>query len=115
MNMALLEKVRCMLSNTCLSKYFWAEALVYACNLVNKLFVCDREFKTPLEAWSEKVAQDFDLLRIFGCSVYYHIKEDKLDPRAKKSVSVGFKKGLKRYKIWDLKDKKFIRSRDCHI
>ena len=25
---------------------------------------------------------------------------------------IGFKKGVKSYKIWDLKDKKFILSRD---
>jgi len=35
MNMTILEKVRCMLSNTSISKYFWAEALAYACYLVN--------------------------------------------------------------------------------
>ena len=32
--------------------------------------------------------------------------------RAKKGVLVGFKKNVKGYKIWDLKDKKFILSRD---
>ena len=37
MNMTLLEKVRCMLSNNSISKYFWAEALAYACYLVNRL------------------------------------------------------------------------------
>jgi len=40
------------------------------------------------------------------------VKEDKLDPRAKKHVFVGFKKSVKSYKIWDLKDKKIILSRD---
>jgi len=35
-----------------------------------------------------------------------------LDPRAKKDVFIGFKKGVKCYKIWDPKDKKFILSRD---
>ena len=34
MNMTLLEKARCMLSNAGLSKNFWAEALAYACYLV---------------------------------------------------------------------------------
>jgi len=52
------------------------------------------------------------LLRVFECPAYYHIKEDKLDPRAKKRVFVGFKRGIKGYKIWDPKDKKFILSRD---
>ena len=39
-------------------------------------------------------------------------KKDKLDPRAKKGVLVGFKKGVKSYKIWDPKYKKFIFCRD---
>ena len=37
MNMSLLEKVWCMLSNTGISKFFWAKALAYTCYLINKL------------------------------------------------------------------------------
>ena len=47
-----------------------------------------------------------------GCPTYYHIKEDKLDPRARKCVLIGFKKGVKGYKIWDPNDRKFILSSD---
>jgi len=49
---------------------------------------------------------------VFGYSAYYHIKEDKLDPRAKTGVFIGIKKGVKVYKIWDPKDKKCIMSSD---
>ena len=41
-----------------------------------------------------------------------HVKDDKLDPRAKKGVFVGFKRGIKGFKIWDPTDNKFILSRD---
>jgi len=68
--------------------------------------------KTPLEAWSRKVTQDYDLLRVFECPAYYHIKEDKLDPITKKGVFVRFKKSVKGYKIWVPKENKFILSRD---
>jgi len=88
-----------MLSDARLSKKIWAEALAYACYLVNRLPSFAIGGKTPLKVWSGKAAQDYDSLRVFGCSAYYHIKEDKLDPRAKKSVFVGFKKGVKGYKI----------------
>ena len=116
MNRTLLEKVRCMLSNTGLSENFWAEALAYACYLVNRLPSSAIGGKTPIEVWSEKIAPDCDLLRVFGCLAYYHVKEDKLDPRAKKGLFVGFKKGIKENKIWDPKDMKFIFSRErCHI
>jgi len=85
---------------------------VYACYLVNRLSSSAIGDKTSLKAWSGKVAKDYDLLRVFGCLAYYHVKEDKLDPRAKKCVLVGIKKGIKGYKIWDPKDKKFILSRN---
>jgi len=101
-----------MLSNAGLPKKFWAEALGYACHLVNRLPSSAIGGKTPLEAWSGKAAVDYDLLRVFGCPAYYHVKEDKLDPRAKKGVFVGFKRGTKGFKIWDQKDNKFILSRD---
>jgi len=41
------------------------------------------------------VAEEYDSLWVFGCPAYYHIKEDKLDPRARKCVFVRFKKGVK--------------------
>ena len=84
-----------MLSNASISKSFWAELLAYACHLVNRLPSSAIGGKTPLDVWSGKVAQDYDS----GGLAYYHVKEDKLDPRAKKSVFVGFKKAVKGYKV----------------
>jgi len=59
-----------------------------------------------------QIAPDYDLLRVFGCPAYFHVKEDKLDPRVKKGLFIEFKKGIKGYKIWDPKDMNFIFSRD---
>ena len=101
-----------MLFNTGLSKYFLAEALMYACYLVNKWSLSTIGGKTLLKAWSKKVTQYYDLLRVFDCLDYYYVKENKLDPRKNKGVFVGFKKGVKSYKIWDSKDKKFILRKD---
>ena len=69
---------------------------VYICILPceHVVVVCDRG-KTPLEVWSGKTAADYDFLRVFGCPAYYHVKDDKLDPRVKKGVFVSFKKGIK--------------------
>jgi len=112
MNNTLLGKLRCMLSNASLPKYSWAEALAYACYLFNRLSSSVIGGKTLLEAWSERVAQDYDSLHVFESPTYYHIKEDKLGPRARKIVFMGFKKGVKCYKFWYLKDKKFVLSRN---
>ena len=43
---------------------------------------------------------------------YYHVKKDTLDPRANKAVFLGFKRGVKGYKLWDPKDKKIVVSGD---
>ena len=51
MNRTLLEKVRCMLSNTELSISFWAEVLAYAWHLIN-MSSSAIEGKTPFEVWS---------------------------------------------------------------
>ena len=90
-----------MYVNVGLPKKFWAETLAYACYLVNRLPLFVIGGKTPLKVWSEKATQDYDSLRVFGYPTYYHIKEDKLDPRMRKCVFVGFKKSVKGYKIWD--------------
>ncbi|KAH9733924.1 retrovirus-related pol polyprotein from transposon TNT 1-94-like protein [Citrus sinensis] len=112
MNRTLLEKVRCMLSNAGLDKKFWAETVSYASHLVNRLPSAVIGGKTPMEMWSGKHAQDYDSLRIFRCPAYYHVKDGKLNSRARKAIFVGFKGGVKGFKLWDLEDKKFVCSRD---
>ncbi|KAH9764080.1 hypothetical protein KPL70_001401 [Citrus sinensis] len=112
MNRTLLEKVLYMLSNAGLDKKFWAEIVSYASHLINRLPSAAIGGKTPMEMWSGKHAQDYDSLRIFGCPAYYHVKDSKLDLRARKAIFVGFKGGVKGFKLWDLEDKKFVCSRD---
>ncbi|KAH9679174.1 CCHC-type domain-containing protein [Citrus sinensis] len=93
-NHTLLEKVRCMLSNTDLDKKFWAETVSYASHLVNWLPSAAIGGKTPMEMWSGKHAQDYDSLRIFGCPAYYHVEDGKQDPRARKTIFVRFKASM---------------------
>ena len=101
-----------MLSNAGLGKEFWAEALVYACHLVNRLPSTAIGGKTPLEKWSGKPATDYDSLHVFSSTAYYHVKESKLDPRAKKTIFMGITYGVKGYCLWCPETKKVIFSRD---
>ena len=112
LNRSLLEKIRCLLSQSGLEKIFWAEALTYASHLINRLPSSAIEGKTPMEMWSGKPAHDYDQLKVFGCPAYYHVRTDKLEPRARKAIFVGFKRGVKGYKLWDPVDKKIVLSRD---
>jgi len=66
---------------------------------LNKLSSSAIRGKTLMKVWSGEDAQHYDSLRIFRCPAYYHVKEDKLDPRAKKEVLLEFKRGVKGYKI----------------
>ena len=112
MNRTLLEKVRCMLSNVGLGKQFWVEAVMYASHLINRLPSAALNGKTPLEVWSGKPINDYDTLHMFGSTAYYHVKESKLDPRAKKALFMGVTSGVKGYRLWCIFLKKIISSRD---
>ncbi|KAH9687281.1 hypothetical protein KPL70_014707 [Citrus sinensis] len=58
MNQTILEKVQCMLSNAGLGKEFWAEAVVYACHLINRLPSTAIEGRTPMEMWIDSQEDD---------------------------------------------------------
>ncbi|KAH9669391.1 hypothetical protein KPL70_021769 [Citrus sinensis] len=93
-------------------KKFWAKAVSYASHLINRLPSVAIGGKTTMKMWFGKYAQDYDSLRIFGCPAYYHVKDGKLDPCARKTIFVEFKSGVKGFKLWDFEDKKFVSSRD---
>ncbi|KAH9761919.1 Integrase catalytic domain-containing protein [Citrus sinensis] len=112
MNRTILEKVRCMLSNAGLGKEFWAEAVVYACHLINRLPSTAIEGRTPMEMWTGKPTTDYNSLHVFGCTVYYHVKESKLDPRANKAFFMSIIGGVKGYRLWCPVTKNIIFSRD---
>ena len=80
MNRALVEKVRCLFSNAKLDKSFWAEALEYTGQIINRLSSTVIGGKTLLKFWSCGVAQGYDLLRMFRCPTYFRVKEGNLDP-----------------------------------
>ena len=41
----------------------------------------------------------YDSLHVFCSTTYYHVRESKLDPRAKKEIFLGFSLGIKRYSL----------------
>jgi len=110
-NCFLLEKVRCLLSNARLDKSVWAEAIVYASHVINRLSATAIGGKTSLNIWSGGAAEDYDLLRVFGSPSYISAKDDKVNPRAKKFVFFGVKRNMKGYKLWNPKNKKIVLSK----
>lgn len=111
LNRTLLERARCIRSNSGLGREWWAESVATACYIVNRAPHSTLDGDTPYRLWSGEHA-DYNVLRIFGCTAYYHVKENKLDPRAKKAIFLGYAKGVKGYRLWCMEDSKFIISRD---
>ena len=83
-----------MLSNARMSKCFWAEAAATACYLINRSPSIPLNKKTPIEVWSGTPA-DYSQLKVFGCTVYAHIDNGKLEPRAVKCLFLGYGSGVK--------------------
>ncbi|KZV37190.1 hypothetical protein F511_15110 [Dorcoceras hygrometricum] len=113
MNRTLLERVRCMLSHSGLSKGFWAEAVVTAAYIINRCPSTAIELKTHVHKWNGE-PQTLDNLRVFGCEAYAHVKQGKLEARAVRCVFLGYPEGVKGYKLWCIEpgQKKTIISRD---
>ena len=99
MNRTLLDRVRCLLSLSGLSKKFWGEAITTAAYLVNRSPSVPLKGKCPESVFRGKPV-DLSHLRVFGCSAFMHSKTDKLDPRSRKCVFLGYPEGVKGYKVW---------------
>eukprot|EP00253_Pinus_taeda_P034553 PITA_34553 len=114
MNKTLVERARSMLSGAELGQEFWAEAVDTACYLVNRSPSSALEDKTPQEVWTGK-KPSLSHLRVFGCDAYVHVPKEnrtKLDSKSEKCIFIGYKDGLKGYKLWNLVTRKVVYSRD---
>ena len=70
--------------------------------------------KTPHEVWYGKKSS-IAHLKIFGCDSFMHVpleKRSKLDNKAEKCIFVGYKDGIKGYKLWNIVTRKIVYSRD---
>jgi hypothetical protein len=70
--------------------------------------------KTPHEVWSGK-KPSHQHLRVFGFDPYVHVPKEnrsKMDKKDKKCIFIGYKDGVKGYKLWNPKTKKIVYSRD---
>ena len=49
-------------------------------------------------------------MRVFGCTAYAHVDNGKLEPRAIKCIFLGYKSGVKGYKLWNSQTQKVVIS-----
>lgn len=75
-NKTLLEKFKSMMFGVGLSKDFCVEALHIVAYVINTSPNTIIDLKTLMNWWGRYVI-DYNNLKIFGCDVYAHTKEDK--------------------------------------
>jgi hypothetical protein len=114
LNRTSTKTARCLRLNAEFPKIFWMEAVDMACYIINRSPKVALDGKVAEEVWTGQEV-DYSFIRIFECPTYVHISgEDrsKLDPKSKKCIFLGFKKGVKGYKFWDPVAQKVVISRD---
>ena len=114
----LLNHTRSMLLSRNINRSFWAEALLTAVHIRNR--VTSRsllENTTPYHRWMGE-APNLSYVRTFGAKCWYVIPRmelKKLDARSQESMMAGYAPNSKGYKLWDAKLNKFIISRDVRF
>ena len=68
-----------------------------------------------MKFWSSETIRDHGSHRVFGCPAYVDVKKDMLDSKVNKLVFLGYMEDLKCYNLWDLKNKKFVSSRQVML
>lgn len=110
----LLETARAIRFQASIPKRFWGECILTAAYIINRLPSKVIDNKTPYELiWNEK--PKYDHMKFFGCLTYHknmNTKGDKFEERGKPGIFLGYPSGTKGYKIFDIKEKKIVISRD---
>ena len=114
MNRSLMEKARNMLIGAGLGQEFWVIIVDTACYLKNRSPTSTLVDKTPYEVWSSQKPY-VSHLRVFGFKYFMHVLKEKmrkLDNKCEKCIFVGYKEGIKGYKLWNIVSRKVVYSRD---
>ena len=114
-NRTCMNLVRAMLRHRDVQKRFWAEALQTATHIRNRVTSSALPSNTtPHHLWKDAVP-NVSYLRVFGCKCWYTVPKSqlqKLDPRGKAAIFVGYAEASKAYKLIDLESHKIVISRD---
>ncbi|CAL8996654.1 unnamed protein product, partial [Prunus brigantina] len=116
-NRDLLEKTRSLMFQMNVPKRFWSQTVLTAAYLINRLPSRILGSKSPLEILKNRKI-DLSHLRVFGCLCFVHVQatqRDKFDPRAARSVFLGYSSTQKGYKCYDPKARKMVISRDVQF
>ena len=93
---------------------FWGECILTAAHIINRTPTIANGGLTPYEMLFDQ-KPSYNHIRTFGCLCYvqtHHKKRDKFDERAAKCIFIGYPHGQKGWRVYDLRTKKILVSRD---
>ena len=102
----IINKVESMQQAAGLSDGFWKYAVRTAVHVYNMTPISKAEFLTLKEMWSSS-KPDISHLRIFRCAAYVHVlkgKRQKLDPKSREMIFVGYENLSKGWQFLDAKN-----------
>ena len=114
MNRTLWNQVRTMLSTAALPAPWWAEAVMTAAYIHNRLVHTTTNGKTPMELWNG-IKPDVSHMRVFGCVAYTHMPHcirTKSGEQSIKCLFIGYSASSKGYRLYDIEQRRMIESRD---
>ena len=103
-----------MFADAKLPKTFYAEALMTVAYVIYQSPSVPLDGDIPQRVWSGKDIS-YRHLRVFGCLAYVHVAKDQkgnLDLKSRPCIFLSYDDEEFGYKLWDLTEKKMIRSRD---
>ncbi|KAM0049229.1 putative RNA-directed DNA polymerase [Helianthus debilis subsp. tardiflorus] len=113
----LLETARALRFEEKLPTNFWGECILTVAHIINRLPLKIISNKTPYEMiYNEK--PEYNNMRVFGCLAYYRnvvTNGEKFEVRGRPGIFVGYPRGTKGYKIYDVKNNKLVVTRDVRF
>lgn len=110
----ILNVNRALMFQSHLPKVFWCYAVIHAMHLINRLPSTMLSNKSPYEKLHQHIP-DLRHLRVFGCLSFASTLlqgRNKLDPRARKCIFLGYKPCIKGCIQMELKSRKIFVSRN---
>ena len=114
LNRTLIEMVRCMLQESGLPQFLWAEAANTATYIRNRSPTKVLGEVTPYEKWHNR-KPSVGHFRTFGCDAVMLLKNSaggKLLPKGQKMKLVGYESATKGYRLYNPAKREVVKARD---
>jgi len=116
-NRTLLDMARCLIIESSMPKFLWAEAVNTANYLRNRCPSISLNGRTPYEKWTGKIP-NLNYFKIFGSRMAIRNLEpqkDKFDARSSTGIFVGYSEISKAYRVWIPHKRRIEIARDVKI